>query len=249
MATDKCITIAVGVTGHRMIREESIPSVYAAVKTELMNIQKLCPNSSLVMLNALAEGGDLLCADAAEELGIPLQAVLPMEPEIYEPDFSVKALERFSHHCAIAERVFIPEATESVPPNGITRDFQYRQAGIYIATHCQLLLALWDGGPGTAAACGTAETVDYALNHRCFSECEVLYPLESTAVIHVMTPRKLPIENSTDDIATHIAGSVRILGDWGAVKEWIRNTDCYNSRVISRRTEEKNCPPIHFTNR
>ena len=56
------------------------------------------------MLTSLAAGGDLLCADVAEELGIPVFAALPMEPSEYRGgDFSVADAAGFDRHCARAE--------------------------------------------------------------------------------------------------------------------------------------------------
>ena len=65
MDTEKTIPIIIGVTGHRAIREQDRPALAAAVKAELETLRGLCPHSPLVMLSSLAEGADLLCADAA----------------------------------------------------------------------------------------------------------------------------------------------------------------------------------------
>ena len=122
------ISVVVGVTGHREIREQDRAAIAASVRAELEKLRSLCPHSSLVMLNSLAEGGDLLCADVAEELGIPLIAALPRERKDYEQDFGVEALERFSHHCARASQVFTAPATEAIPAEGASRNYQFRQA-------------------------------------------------------------------------------------------------------------------------
>ena len=87
-----------------------------------------------------------------------------MPPEVYRKDFSPQAEQRLDHHLSRAERVFVTPAAEAVPQGGPTRDFLFRQAGIYVSAHCHVMLALWDGGPGTAAACGTAEAVDFSLH-------------------------------------------------------------------------------------
>ena len=91
MNTDKTIPIIIGVTGHRAIREKDRAAVYASVRSELQELLELCPHSRVVMLSSLAECGDLLCADAAEELGIPILAALPMERERFEEDFSAES--------------------------------------------------------------------------------------------------------------------------------------------------------------
>ena len=74
---DQNIPIMVGVTGHRQMREQDAETIALSVKSELRKLQSCSPNSPLVMLSSLAEGGDLLCADIADELGIPLIAALP----------------------------------------------------------------------------------------------------------------------------------------------------------------------------
>ena len=74
MRAEKTIPIVVGVTGHRPLLQGDEKTLYAAVTEQLQALRSRCPHSPLVMLNSLAEGGDLLCADAARELGIPLMA-------------------------------------------------------------------------------------------------------------------------------------------------------------------------------
>ena len=220
MKTEVTIPLVVGVTGHRNIRAQDQSAIRRAVCAELKKLRGLCPHSPLVMLSSLAEGADLLCADAAEELGIPLIAVLPRERADYERDFSPEALARFAHHCARAAQVFTAPNTEPLPPGGADRTYQFRQAGIYVAAHCHVLLALWDGEPGKHG-CGTAETVDFALNGS-YDPCSgvVLRSDSNEAVIHIITPRGEQPEKA--------AGSVRVLGNREAVRDILRKTDDFN---------------------
>ena len=221
MKTDKSIPIIVGVTAHRAIREQDRAAIAASVRKELKKLQELCPHSELVMLTSLAEGGDLLCADAAEELGIPVLAALPMPLERFEKDFSAEARERLHHHCGRAEQVFVAPPTEAVPQDGPSRDFLFRQAGIYVSAHSHVLLALWDGGTGTEAACGTAEAVDFALSGNYLPASGTAVRTEKNeAVIHVYTPRC--------GRQAEPAGTVHILGCVDAVKEILRRSDEFN---------------------
>ena len=218
---EKTIPIIVGVTGHRAIREQDRKALADAVRTELEKLKTLCPHSQLVMLTSLAEGADMLCADVSEELGIPLIAVLPMTLERYREDFSAEAIERLEHHCSRAKQIFIAPPTETVPEENVSRDFLFRQAGIYVSTHCHILMALWDGGPGTEAACGTAETVGFALDGNYLPTSDTAVRSEANeAVIHVYTPR--------DDRQEQSAGTVYILGNADAVREILRKTDEFN---------------------
>ena len=219
---DHAIPIVVGVTAHRSIRPEDREALRSAVKQELEKLRALCPHSRLVLLCSLAEGGDQLCADAAEELGLPLIAVLPTQAEIYEKDFSPEALARFRHHCARAEQVLVSPCTEAPPADLDRRDYLFRQAGIYVASHCHILLALWDGGPGTAAACGTSEAVDFALRGSYRPLSGVCLRAGSNAeVIHIFTPRGERTEEA--------AGTVRVLGEHESVLRILQRTDDLNA--------------------
>ena len=242
------IPIIIGATGHRAVREQDVPAIRDAVRAELRKLQALCPHSSVVLLTSLAEGGDLLCADVAEELGIPLVAVLPTVKDVYEQDFSPEGKQRLAHHCARAELLFIAPDAEPLPdgfseagdksldeynvPEHANRSFRFRQAGIYVASHCLVLLALWDGGPGTDAACGTAEAVDFALNgnYKPISG-EVPRQEGSRAVIHILTPRETDEETS--------AGAVRVLGDWPNVQLCLKRTDDFNRRSAELISEKR----------
>ena len=221
MRVEDTIPIVIGVTGHRQIQESDRPAITSAVKAELAKLQALCPHSSLLMLSSLAEGGDLLCADAAEELNIPLAVALPRPREDYEHDFSEAARERFAHHCTRADQVFVAPRTEDLPAEGSGRNDQFRQAGIYVATHSHVLLALWDGARDAGTACGTAAAVDFAIQGD-FLPADGL-PLRSdgnTAVIHVFTPR--------GEQRSEAAGSIRILGSREAMLGILKKTDDFN---------------------
>ena len=160
------IPLTVGVTGHRILRPEDEPALAAGVKRELERLRAAYPHTPLVMLNSLAEGADQLCAEVALGMDVPLIAALPMAQAAYEKDFAGPALDRFRSLLGRAEQSFVAPAAEAAPKTP-DRDFSYRQAGIYVATHCHVLLALWDGEAGTEAGCGTAEAVDFAL-HRSY---------------------------------------------------------------------------------
>ncbi|MBO5544844.1 MAG: hypothetical protein J5949_09470 [Oscillospiraceae bacterium] len=219
------IPIVIGVTGHREIREQDLPAIRRAVKAELKKLQTRYPHSPLLMLSSLAQGGDLLCADISEELGIPLAAILPREQKDYQQDFSPDAAARFSHHCSRAGQVFVAPCIEEIPEAGISRDYQFRQSGIYVSTHCHILLALWDGHPGTHG-CGTGDAVDFVLNgsYKPVSGA-VLRSGSNEAVIHIFTPRS--------DAPEEAAGTVHILGNQDAVQDILHRTDAFNRSAAS----------------
>ncbi len=219
MAAQATIPIVVGVTGHRNIRSEDYGVLYGAVVSALSDLRAQCPHSEIVMLNSLAEGADLLCAEAAQALSIPLIAALPMEQAEYEHDFSDGGKDALYRFCGAARDCFVVPATERVPelPD---RDFAYRQAGICVAAHAHILLALWDGKPLPGNTCGTAETVRFALEHAYDPKDGI--PLSgSTAVLQIATPRE-------GDDAAVCAGETRFFGDRAAYHEMLRRTDEFN---------------------
>ena len=220
MRENEAIPIVVGVSGHRALEAGDAAALRAAVKEQLEGLRALCPNSPLVMLSSLAEGGDLLCADVAEELGVALIAALPMERGEYEKDFSDAGRAALAHQLARAGRVFVAPPTERVPP-APDRDFLYRQAGVYISAHCHVLLALWDGRESGPARCGTAAAVDFSLRGAYSPASGVSLRSDSNeAVIHIVTPRG---ENRAE-----AAGTVHVLGNREAMRETITRTDEFN---------------------
>ena len=183
------IPVMIGVTGHRGIRRQDEPAIRAAVKSELEKLQTLCPHSPLVMLSSLAEGGDLLCADVAEELGIPLIAALPRERTDYERDFSAEALARFPITAAVQRRSSSrrrPRRFRTVALAGTSNSV--RPGSMLPRT----VISCWRSGtedPGKYG-CGTAEAVDFALNGSYTPESGMPLRSESNeAVIHIFTPR------------------------------------------------------------
>ena len=235
LESDPTIPVMVGVTGHCAVREADGPALRAAVRAELLKLKEMCPHSRLVMLNSLARGGDLLCADVAESLGIPLVVILPRERADYEQDFEGDEMDRarFSHHCQRAEQVLIAPPVEEVKDGcQMTRDMQYRQAGLYVAVHSHVLLALWDGvAAQTEDACGTAGVVA-AVMQGCYRPVSgaALRSEGNQAVIHIFTPR--------DDGAAQEAGTVRLLGKREALLDVLLKTDEFNQSVQALPAEE-----------
>ena len=218
MQTER-IPLTVGVTGHRAIRPKDEPALAAGVRRELERLQRRYPHSPLVMLNSLAEGADQLCARVALDMGIPLMAALPLDQTDYERDFAGAALESFRALSAQAAQCFTVPATEQAP-EAPDRNFFYRQASIYVASHCHVLLALWDGGPGKEDGCGTAETVAFAL-HRNYHPILGSPLISATAVIHLFTPQ--------GEGADQALAAVRTLGDDGTWRELMDRTEEFNA--------------------
>lgn len=219
------IPIAIGVTGHRDLRNEDLPKLTELVRIELSKMKEQCPNSAFVMLNSLASGADQLCAKTGLELGIELVCPLPMSKEKMAALASPEETEEFNIIAEKASEVFAVPFTESEPPE-LTNDFYYRQAGIYIASHCHVLLALWDGTAPDPDGCGTAEAVSFMKdNSYLHSNSSLFKARDDGAVIQIVTPRSInPFPEA--------AFSVRLIeNNTGALTSMLKQTDLFNKEV------------------
>ena len=163
------IPLAIGVTSHRNIPAAQIGAIRQRVRDFFARLDRDYPDLPLTVVSALAQGGDQLVAEEALAAGARLVAVLPMERAQYAQDFLDSAEHaRFDALCARAEVVELPRiAGNSLDdadkaPTGAERDRHYAQAGVYISSHCHVLLAIWDGKASDRLG-GTAQTVEYHL--------------------------------------------------------------------------------------
>jgi CheY-like chemotaxis protein len=160
--------LVVGVTSHRNIPAREIEPIRQRVRDFLARLRRDFPDLPLVVLSALAEGGDQLVAQEALAAGARLVAPLPLPRELYVEDFPDPAVRaRFEALCNQAEVVQLPTLREHQPRHdiesaGLARDRQYAKAGVYIASHCHILLAIWDGRTSGQLG-GTAQIVNYHL--------------------------------------------------------------------------------------
>ncbi len=222
------IPFLIGVTGHRNIRESDVETLYLTVKSILKDFIDRYPNTPIQMMNSLAEGSDLLCADVAASLGIPLIVVLPTNADEYSASFSQADKKRFHSHLTNAESVLISPETEERIPSISERDYRFRQAGIYISTHCQLLIALWDGDMTQKDGCGSAAAVNFMLTGS-YNPKEGVpnRPAKASMVYHVLTPRS----------DTGEAGELQKLGDYESFSEILSRTDEFNRLSESQKKQ------------
>ena len=178
------IPIVIGVTGHRDLRQQDIPILRRMVRAELEKLKNGYPHSELVMLNSLASGADSLCAEEALPLGFRLVCPLPLPVEEYRKDFDEAEIRVFERLLSSAENVFVAPDLEPERPD---RDFRYRQAGLFVASHCHGLLSLWDGSVAKPDGCGTAEIVAFKLDG-CRTAATPLNA-DAGAVLQIVTPR------------------------------------------------------------
>ena len=105
-----------------------------------------------VALSALAEGADTLFAEAALELGVPLEAVTPFKR--YIEDFEGQAQEHY-------QRLLAQAQVEHRLPHAERSDEAYLAGGLWVVDHCNLLVVVWNGQPAAGKG-GTGDVVDYA---------------------------------------------------------------------------------------
>ena len=159
--------LVVGVTSHRNIPAGEVDSIRHRVRDLLVQFQKQFPHLPLVVLSALAEGGDQLVAQEGLECGARLIAPLPLPREMYAQDFTDPGTRAaFDSLCARAQVIQLPllpgHTLIDIAQSGVERNRQYAQAGAFVARHCHLLLAIWDGKASDRLG-GTAQVVEYFL--------------------------------------------------------------------------------------
>ncbi|WP_244754385.1 hypothetical protein [Rhodanobacter sp. B2A1Ga4] len=162
------VPLVVGVTSHRNIPAHEVAMVRRRVRGFFTQLQHDFPTLPLVVLSALAEGGDQLVAEEALAVGARLIAPLPLPRDLYVEDFHHQATRAiFDALCARAQVIDLPLLPDSthhgIGSDGPQRDRQYGQAGVFIARHCHLLLAIWDG-KHSARLGGTAQVTEYFLS-------------------------------------------------------------------------------------
>lgn len=108
------------------------------------------------LVSALAEGADRIAAATALACGMGLVAVLPFPADVYERDFADEA-----SRSAFRSLVGSAEATIILDGADAARDRAYEQAGLVLLENVDLLVAVWDGGPGRGRG-GTRDVIEEA---------------------------------------------------------------------------------------
>jgi len=152
----------VGVSGHRDLDPDDISRLRDAVTEFVHRLKRYLPDTELRIIVGMAAGADLLVAQAALDLGVIVEAVLPMSLAQYAADFDAdtlallkRLLARPDVHC-----VELAPPTHLVDEHGevADRDAMYANLTAALVRRSGLLLALWDGNPSNLPG-GTADTV------------------------------------------------------------------------------------------
>ncbi|TAL88187.1 MAG: hypothetical protein EPN69_16900 [Rhodanobacter sp.] len=161
------VPLVIGVTSHRDLAAHEIEPIRLRLRDFFAYLRLDFPDLPLVVLSALADGGDQLAAEEALHAGARLIAPLPLPQDLYLDDFSADARARFAALCQHAEILPLPllpgNTPETVATHGEARNRQYAHAGVFIASHSHILLALWDGCPSDKFG-GTAQIVRFHMD-------------------------------------------------------------------------------------
>lgn len=161
------IHLTVGVTAHRDLLPEQEPAIRTCLEALFDELAGRFPFTPLRALCPLAEGGDRLFARVARTRGIPLVVPLPLPRAQYLNDFSgIESRTEFDALCNGAKVLELPlhpgVMLEEVARPGHARDREYAQLGVFLSSHSQILVAIWDGQRSGLIG-GTDQIVRYRL--------------------------------------------------------------------------------------
>ena len=167
------LPLVIGVTGHRDLRDQDVAKIEQQVAAVIAGLRRDYlgddGETPIIVLSALAEGADRLVARVAIAHGARLIAPLPMPLDEYRRDFEpgLKAGNIAEFDALFAQAIAAPvmplhgTSLEALRTDGKKRAEQYRAVGVFIAQHCHVLIALWDGDDTEMAAGGSAEVVTF----------------------------------------------------------------------------------------
>ncbi len=196
--TTGCLPIVIGACGHHDLFPEDLAVYRERLVQFFDDLGQRYPSTPIQVMSSLAVGADRLVADVALQLGLELIVPLPLPETEYLKDFPESADEyRRLRNSAPERNVFVlPLAEGNTDDNirqpGEHRDRQYAQVGAFIATHCHILIALWDGMNNRYVG-GTAHVVEFKLEGvglLFLPEQKLLDAVDSGPVFHVMTRRR-----------------------------------------------------------
>ena len=151
----------IGVTGHRDLHPDDLVQLRGAVTQFVRLIRADFPDSELQFAIGMAEGADLLVAQTVLELGMRVNAILPMPLADYSADFDG---ENFATLQALLKHPGVEcDELATVPASAASRAAESR-ATMYVnlsetlTRRTTLLLALWDGRASPLPG-GTADTI------------------------------------------------------------------------------------------
>ncbi len=142
--------LVVAVTGHRDIVPAEVAGIQALTGAFFTDLREQFPELPIQLMSPLAEGAGRIVADVALTIGIELLIPMPMPRDLYTDDFETdNSMVEFDKLCSRGEVIELPlvagNTLESIRYQGPERTSQYAQLGVFLSSHCQILLAVWDG--------------------------------------------------------------------------------------------------------
>jgi hypothetical protein len=258
-----CVCITVGVTAHRDLESVDQTLLRKRVREFFESLQASFPALPIKLLNSLAEGGDRLVAEVATELGISMIILLPMPAAEYEKDFSSEAsLAQFRNFCALHEVSELPlyqgNTLESIAADPAARSAQYAELGVFLSSHSQILLALWDGEAGHKIG-GTSSVIHFRLHEDMpgfidpQDTAQLLADHENALIYHILCPRNPGAagQDSLPGIWVSPEGEGRSDGmpaRYSAIFEnlqtFARDAVRYSAALVQHATQSGNLAPI-----
>ena len=170
------LVIRVAVTGHRppKLTPAHVPGIRASVRKVLDEViaigARIATDNNafyepavpvLHVISSLAEGADRIVAEEGQELQAILQYPLPAPIDSYCDDFATAESKKvFSDLSGASRHVFQLDGHRTGHNPSLDPE-AYAAASYTALTHCDLLLAVWDGKRGDEG--GTGQTVRKAL--------------------------------------------------------------------------------------
>lgn len=151
--------IRIGITGHRNLAPDVSGAVAGLVRAHLEPY-----GCEMVGLSCLADGADVVFAEAVVATGAPLEAIVPATGYREAlPD---------EHH-PVYDRLLGQAVLVHALPHEESDPRAHMAAGRLLVERCDQLVAVWDGEPARGPG-GTADVVAYA--HRVDRPVTVLWP-------------------------------------------------------------------------
>lgn len=160
------LPLIISVTGHRDLLAEELPALREAVQRFFTDLSERYPGYELTVLDPLASGADQLVAAVAIELGLRLIVPLPKPLADYRADIEAEGtLPEFDRLLERAATVLdispltTQQHSRQLPPQ-LTPSAPYANLGIFLSSHCHVLLAIWDGKRSDEIG-GTSQVVQF----------------------------------------------------------------------------------------
>ncbi|MCJ8191910.1 hypothetical protein [Sphingomicrobium aestuariivivum] len=164
------LALRFGITGHRPPRLD--PALNASIHADIARIFRRStaalaelheahasmfdPRPAKVKLvSSLAEGADVIAAEAALDTGVSLSACLPMPQERYARDFEPAEWQRTLRLIEQSDNVLTLSSHDK-------DEVGYEAAGRIVLAQCDILIAVWDG-ESAAGRGGTTQIVAEAI--------------------------------------------------------------------------------------